>query len=103
MTTDYNKLSKSIIKNAQQILTSGKSVAGDIDTTGMGEIGKHVCGKVSEFSFSPETAAREVLVAGYIQFTGIISKLAFGSSEFVSANAAQDKIAEAAESMGFEI
>lgn len=103
MKVNYNQVAEDIIAQAQQVLAAGQRTTPEIDMTGMSQIGKHIFGKVNEFSFSPEVAAKSILREGYSQFTAIIAKLTFGSDEFTAANAAQDKISDEAEKMGFEI
>ena len=103
MKVNYNQVADEIINQAKQVLAAGQRTAPEIDTTGMSQIGKHVFGKVSEFSFSPAVAAKSILREGYSQFTAIVSKLTFGSADFTAANAAQDKISDEAEKMGFEL
>jgi len=104
MRTNYQAAAEQVIARARTILAAGQLVATEVDTTGLSEIGRHVVGKINDFAFSPEIAARSELREGYSRFTAIVAQLrAANNPDWSAASDAQDLISDAAEQMGFEI
>lgn len=103
MKENYEMVADEIINSSKNIIESHEIHTVQIDTDGLSEMGKFIVGKAAEYAFSPQVHAKAVLSEGYSEFTAIIANLPFGSDEFKAANSAQDKIAEVASLMGFEI
>jgi len=104
MKNKYDEMAEAVVAKAKAILASGQNVNPTMDTAGMSEIGKHVFGKVNDYSFSPEVAAKSALSEGYSKFTALVAKLnREDNADWKLASAAQDIIGDAAEEMGMPL